>query len=158
MLSKRREVVPPKSLEIKQDDKFFSRIMSKETSMANSSRRVYYGGTSGAIPFMWESSPGTPKHTFADTSIPPLTPPPSYHSTSKSKSMHKKSTKQNLFSTIFPKLTSQNGRKTRVSPSSSMSSTTTSTSSSSLPSFYSSSSTFKNSKSSFYFFLYGVNN
>ncbi|KAJ9160419.1 hypothetical protein P3X46_025823 [Hevea brasiliensis] len=143
MLSKRREVVPPKSLEIKQDDKFFTRIMSKETSMANSSCRIYYGGASGAIPFMWELRPGTPKHTLANTSInPPLTPPPSYYSTLKSKSMYKRSLKQSIMSTIF-----HGKKKTHVSPSSSMSSTTTSSSSSSLSSFYySSSSTFKNSK------------
>ncbi|KAJ6975246.1 hypothetical protein NC653_031181 [Populus alba x Populus x berolinensis] len=50
--------VSQQSLEIKQNDKFFTRIMSKESSMANSSNRVYYGGASGAVPFMWESRPG----------------------------------------------------------------------------------------------------
>ncbi|CAK7340185.1 unnamed protein product [Dovyalis caffra] len=133
--------VSQNSIEIKQNDKFFTRIMSKETSMANSSSRVYYGGASGAIPFMWESSPGTPKHTFADTSIPPLTPPPSYHSTSKSNSTHKY-VKPNLLTSIFHRLTPKG---TRMSPSSSMSSSTSSSSSSS--SFYSSPSNFKHSKS-----------
>ncbi|WCJ20030.1 hypothetical protein M5689_002294 [Euphorbia peplus] len=109
-----------KNLEIEQDDKFFTRIMSKDTSMANSSTRVYYGGASGSVPFMWESRPGTPKHTFSDTSnIPPLTPPPSYFLRSKSKS------KQN---SLFPRFRKRN---THVSPSSSMSSTTTATTSSS---------------------------
>ncbi|XP_059654834.1 uncharacterized protein LOC132301611 [Cornus florida] len=46
--------------------------------MTNPSFRVYYG-VSGAVPFMWESQPGTPKHTSCDTSLPPLTPPPSYY-------------------------------------------------------------------------------
>lgn len=161
MLSKRHEaVVPPKSPAIKQDNKFFTRIMSKETSIANSSCRIYYGGASGAVPFMWESRPGTPKHnTFPNTSVnPPLTPPPSYYSTPKSKSMHKRSWKQSLMNTIFPRLTiiSHNGKKKTthdVSPSSFMSSNTTlssSSSSSSSSSFYSSSSPscgFKNSKS-----------
>lgn len=129
------------SLEIKQDDKFFTRIMSKETSMANSSCRVYYGGASGAIPFMWESRPGTPKHTFSDSSVPPLTPPPSYHSNSKSKSKHK-NIKPNLLTNIFPTLTP---KKTHMSPSASMSSATSS--SSSWSSFYSShSALFINSK------------
>ncbi|KAJ4824525.1 hypothetical protein Tsubulata_006936 [Turnera subulata] len=76
---------------INQDGKFLSRIMSKETSMANSSSRVYYGGASGAIPFMWESCPGTPKNaSYDDASFnPPLTPPPSHDSTLKSKPAHK---------------------------------------------------------------------
>ncbi|KAG6752083.1 hypothetical protein POTOM_044302 [Populus tomentosa] len=93
--------VSQQSLEIKQNDKFFTRIMSKESSMANSSNRVYYGGASGAVPFMWESRPGTPKHTLADTCIPPLTPPPSYHSSSKSNSMHKNNANPNIFTTLF---------------------------------------------------------
>ncbi|EEF41547.1 conserved hypothetical protein [Ricinus communis] len=141
------------SLEIKKDEKFFTRIMSKETSMANSSCRVYYGGASGAVPFTWESRPGTPKHTsFADntSNIPPLTPPPSYYSTSKSKSMRKR-TKQNLFNTIIPRLMTK--KTSHVSPSSSMSSTTTSSSSSSWTSrsssssYHSSPATFNDSKS-----------
>ncbi|KAJ6877570.1 hypothetical protein NC651_030350 [Populus alba x Populus x berolinensis] len=56
--------VSQQSLEIKQNDKFFTRIMSKESSMANSSNRVYYGGASGAVPFMWESRPGLMEGTM----------------------------------------------------------------------------------------------
>ncbi|KAK8651479.1 hypothetical protein V6N13_141080 [Hibiscus sabdariffa] len=88
-----------RGLQIKQDDKFFCRLMSKETSMANSSSRIYYGGASVAVPFMWESHPGTPKHPANHTCLPPLTPPPSYHS---SKFKQKKSSKPTLFSSIFP--------------------------------------------------------
>ncbi|KDP21679.1 hypothetical protein JCGZ_03350 [Jatropha curcas] len=152
MISARHEVASQKSLQIKQDDKFFTRIMSKEISIANSSSRVYYRDVSSAIPFDWESRPGTPKHTFSDTSIPPLTPPPSYYSTSKSKSMHKR-IKPNFLRNIFPKrlVTNQNNNKkttaTHVSPSSSMSSSTTSSSLSSWSSFYSSPSINKSSKS-----------
>ncbi|KAG5233009.1 Structural maintenance of chromosomes protein [Salix suchowensis] len=119
--------VSPQSIEIKHNDKFFTRIMSKESSIANSSNRVYYGGASGAIPFMWESSPGTPKHALADTCIPPLTPPPSYHSTSKSNCMHKNAN-PNILTTIFRRLTP---KRTRMSPSSSMSSTSSTSSRSS---------------------------
>ncbi|RDY03285.1 hypothetical protein CR513_13143, partial [Mucuna pruriens] len=73
-----------KSFRIKEGDRFFSRLMSKETSMANSSSRVfYYGETSIAVPFMWEAQPGTPKHPSSETCLPPLTPPPSYYSNSK---------------------------------------------------------------------------
>nr|POE94959.1 hypothetical protein CFP56_59735 [Quercus suber] len=82
--------------------KLFSRLLSKENSVANPSFRVYYGGNSGAIPFMWESQPGTPKHTFSEASIPPLTPPPSYYSSPTSKTM-KKNPKPNLLYTLFPK-------------------------------------------------------
>ncbi|GKU98273.1 hypothetical protein SLEP1_g11296 [Rubroshorea leprosula] len=95
-------------LQIKQDDKFFSRLMSKEASAANSSARVYYGGARGAVPFVWELQPGTPKHPSADTTLPPLTPPPSYYSNSKL-SMHEKNRRanakaaRNFISYIFPK-------------------------------------------------------
>nr|XP_011469968.1 PREDICTED: uncharacterized protein LOC105353079 [Fragaria vesca subsp. vesca] len=54
------------------------KLVAKETSVGNSSCRVYYGAAAGAVPFMWESQPGTPKHTLSETSLPPLTPPPSY--------------------------------------------------------------------------------
>ncbi|KAL6126824.1 hypothetical protein ACLB2K_074869 [Fragaria x ananassa] len=50
------------------------KLVAKETSVANSSCRVYYGAAAGAVPFMWESQPGTPKHTLSETSLPPLTP------------------------------------------------------------------------------------
>ncbi|MBA0599688.1 hypothetical protein Gorai_005896, partial [Gossypium raimondii] len=104
-----------KSLEIKQDDKFFSRLLSKENSVANPSFRVsvanpsfrvYYGGLPGAVPFMWESQPGTPKYTFSDTSIPPLTPPPSYYSNSNSKPIKNKHSRSGLFQALFPKMIS----------------------------------------------------
>lgn len=93
-----------KSLEIKQDDKFFSRLLSKENSVANPSFRVYYGGLPVAVPFMWESQPGTPKYTFSDTTIPPLTPPPSYYSNSNSKPIKNKHSRSGLFQALFPKM------------------------------------------------------
>lgn len=91
-----------KSLQIKQDDKFFSRLLSKESSMANPSLRVYYGGEPGAIPFLWESRPGTPKHTFCDSTLPPLTPPPSYYSNS-NKNPIKKHSRSSLLQALFSK-------------------------------------------------------
>ncbi|MBA0572832.1 hypothetical protein Golob_000140 [Gossypium lobatum] len=99
--SNSHELQPQEGPQIKQDDKFFSRLMSKETSMANSSCRIYYGGASVAVPFMWESQPGTPKHTFRDNVLPPLTPPPSYRVSFESKSKRKKSLKPTLLSSIF---------------------------------------------------------
>lgn len=99
---------PADFLLIKQDDKFFSRLLSKEsTAKGESSFRYYYcGGSSGSIPFVWESQPGTPKHKFSDTSLPPLTPPPSYQTNTHFKYLHKQS-KSNFFHSIFPKISSK---------------------------------------------------
>ncbi|KAK7276458.1 hypothetical protein RIF29_17597 [Crotalaria pallida] len=122
-----------KSFRIKQDDRFFSRLMSKETSMANTSSRVfYYGETSVAVPFTWEAQPGTPKHPLCETSLPPLTPPPSYFSNS-SKSLSKQRSSKannNIFSCILP-IRFSSGARMPSSPSSSSSSRSSSSSSSS---------------------------
>ncbi|PKA66871.1 alkylated DNA repair protein [Apostasia shenzhenica] len=103
------------SYQIIQDEKFYDRLLSKETSPAFPSFRVYYGGASGAVPFLWESQPGTPKHpmasgysTAAGAALPPLTPPPS-HSTVSSKKKNKKKaaggrSKRSLISAVLPKL------------------------------------------------------
>lgn len=57
-------------------------LSSKENNeTGETSFRVYYGATGAAVPFMWESQPGTPKHPIFDKNVnfvPPLTPPPSY--------------------------------------------------------------------------------
>jgi len=107
--------------------------MSKETSNANSSsRRVfYYGETSVAVPFMWEAQPGTPKHPLSETSLPPLTPPPSYSSNNyKSNGKRRNSKVNNIFFTILPRLVGSR-KSHNVSPSSSSSSWSSSSSSSS---------------------------
>lgn len=136
--------ISQKSFQTKHEDRLFTRALSKElNSTINSSFRVYYGGATGAIPFRWESRPGTPKHTFSETSIPPLTPPPSYYSTLHSAS--KASSKPTLLSSIFPRLTP---RKSRTSPSFS-SSSGSSSSSSSLASWPSSRSSSSSSPSAF---------
>ncbi|GLT59314.1 hypothetical protein SLA2020_321400 [Shorea laevis] len=72
---------PTKNIKISQDDKFFGRQSSRKTSVSYASYDECDGLT-GAVPFNWESQPGTPKNTLAsvasDTSRPrPLTPPPS---------------------------------------------------------------------------------
>ncbi|XAR68733.1 hypothetical protein NMG60_11000087 [Bertholletia excelsa] len=119
---------PQNSLQIKQDDKFFSKLLSKE---AAPSFRVYYGGASSAVPFLWESQPGTPKHAFADVaSLRPLTPPPSFYS-HKHKQPTKKHSRSNLLNTLFIKF---NLKKPTVWSSSFSSSSSSSTSSSSLSS------------------------
>ncbi|XP_077237246.1 uncharacterized protein LOC143878917 [Tasmannia lanceolata] len=91
-------------LQIKQDDKFYNRLLSKESSMANPSFRVYYGVAAGAVPFKWESQPGTPKHPSSTTTLPPLTPPPSYLSNSKKKPT-KTPSRYKPFNNILPRLT-----------------------------------------------------
>ncbi|XP_058734589.1 uncharacterized protein LOC131656061 [Vicia villosa] len=86
-------------LQIKQDDKFFSRLLSKENSISNPSFRV-----SVAVPFVWESQPGTPKHTFSKDTIPPLTPPPSYFNNANKKNEKKHSKSSKLFSAFLQKI------------------------------------------------------
>lgn len=108
MLSSEQDV-SQKWLKIKEDDKFFSRLLSKESSMANPSLRVYYGGVSGAVPFTWESQPGTPKHPFSEAVLPPLTPPPSYYSNAREKKSGNKQARSNLLHSIF-------SRMNRISP------------------------------------------
>ncbi|KAG0477014.1 hypothetical protein HPP92_013855 [Vanilla planifolia] len=90
-----------------QEDKFYSRLLSKESSASGPSFRVYYGVAAGSVPFLWESRPGTPKHAMAATTLPPLTPPPSYYfasSKSKKASSTAKSPKNGLMNTIRPRL------------------------------------------------------
>ncbi|XP_008776454.1 putative protein TPRXL [Phoenix dactylifera] len=127
MLSKSSDL-PQKSFQIRQDDKFYTRLLSKESSPANSSFRVYYGVASGSVPFLWESQPGTPKNTIPTTTIPPLTPPPSYYSSPASTSS-KKSSKSKLIHTILPRLTLRKAH-APPSPSVSLSSSPASSSSS----------------------------
>ncbi|XP_022735260.1 YLP motif-containing protein 1-like [Durio zibethinus] len=151
MFSASPDLAQNKTLQIMQEDKFFSRLLSKENSVANPSFRVYYGGVSGAVPFMWESQPGTPKHTFSDTSLPPLTPPPSYYSKSNSKPI-KKHSRSGLLHALFPKMISL--KKTNPVPSSPSSSSSSYWSSSPIflamsPGKYNSRSRFSTPRSSF---------
>lgn len=125
------ENLPQKSLQIQQHDKFFSRLLSKETSIANPSFRVYYGGLPGSVPFLWESQPGTPKSKFCDDTLPPLTPPPSYYTNYSNEKALKKTSRSNLLQTLFPK---RYTKKTQMpsSPSPSFWSSSSSSSDSSL--------------------------
>ncbi|OIW19054.1 hypothetical protein TanjilG_10615 [Lupinus angustifolius] len=100
-------------LQIKQDDKFFCRLLSKESSLSNPSFRVPV-----SVPFVWESQPGTPKYTFSEDTLPPLTPPPSYHLNTYKKPAKKRS-RTNLLLALLPKL---NLKKMILSSSSSLSS------------------------------------
>ncbi|CAL4908691.1 unnamed protein product [Urochloa decumbens] len=72
---------PQSPLRITHDGEFYARLLTKESSSlgGNPSFR-YYGAGPGAVPFVWESQPGTPKDAYsAAAAAPAITPPPSYH-------------------------------------------------------------------------------
>ncbi|KAK9742275.1 hypothetical protein RND81_03G160600 [Saponaria officinalis] len=112
--------------------------LSKENRVSGeTSFRVYYGTNGAAVPFMWESRPGTPKHPIFGNSrelnddfVPPLTPPPSYATTFGQRM--KKRSKSRIFDRILLSVSRKNSHDTLVSSSSSpLSWSTTSSSSSS---------------------------
>lgn len=111
-----------------------SKIIVKESSQVNSSSRIYYYG-GASVPFLWETQPGTPKHSLFSESfrVPPLTPPPSYYSSSSSSGNHmsKARTKQTRF---VKTLLSRHVSRPSFSWSSTSSSSSSSYSSSSPPS------------------------
>ncbi|KAL0401113.1 UNVERIFIED_CONTAM: hypothetical protein Slati_4141200 [Sesamum latifolium] len=123
-----------------ENDKFnFSRLLSREKyNQGEASFRVlYYGGAAGSVPFLWESQPGTPKHTFNDDPLPPLTPPPSYQSSPRPSPLQKKNSKNSrFFNSIFARAPSRKISASRSfsPPPSSSSSSSFSPSSCSLPS------------------------
>ncbi|KAI3458440.1 hypothetical protein Pfo_015103 [Paulownia fortunei] len=98
---------------LQDDDKFFSRLLSREKYNSSkqgeaSFRVLYYGGATGSVPFLWESQPGTPKHTLSDNPLPPLTPPPSYQSSPRANPLQKKNSKNSkFFNSIFPRVPSK---------------------------------------------------
>lgn len=81
---------PPSPLRITHDGEFYARLLTRESSLANPSFR-YYGAGPAAVPFGWESQPGTPKDCAScritlscspageASVLPAITPPPSYH-------------------------------------------------------------------------------
>ncbi|WOL12555.1 protein NRT1/ PTR FAMILY 2.7-like [Canna indica] len=84
-------------------------LQSKESSSsANASFRVYYGVATGAVPFLWESEPGTPKHTISAAALPALSPPPSYFYRKKNKDVesaaHESSSSKSLVHHLLRKM------------------------------------------------------
>ncbi|KAM3411123.1 hypothetical protein ACQJBY_003018 [Aegilops geniculata] len=74
---------PQSPLRITHDGEFYARLLTRESSLANPSFR-YYGAGPAAVPFGWESQPGTPKDASCcrkalPAAVPAITPPPSYH-------------------------------------------------------------------------------
>ncbi|KAG5598448.1 hypothetical protein H5410_029818 [Solanum commersonii] len=115
-------------------DQFLSRKSLSSMNKKLSNVEVYYGNAPLAVPFKWESQPGTPKVKIIETPLPPLTPPPSFLE-KKMKNAIKKQTKgkflQRLF--FFPKLTILRESQLQPSPTSSSSSSSLSSSSFSSP-------------------------
>lgn len=79
---------PQSPLRITHEGEFYARLLTRESSLGNPSFR-YYGAGTGAVPFVWESQPGTPKDAYscrmlaaaaaAAAVAPVITPPPSYY-------------------------------------------------------------------------------
>ncbi|KAL2488555.1 uncharacterized protein Fot_41847 [Forsythia ovata] len=112
-----------KSIRIRPEEKFSSRRLSRELSIStDNSIEVYYRDSSVGVPFLWESQPGTPKVKFRrETPLPPLTPPPSFHS-SPARNPAKIHLKSNLIQSFLPKLNVKKSQFQQSSPSSSSSS------------------------------------
>lgn len=57
-----------------------SKILSRESSVGQSSRIYYQNTTNEGVPFKWEMQPGTPLNPPRVEVIPPPTPPPAVQS------------------------------------------------------------------------------
>lgn len=108
--------LPSMSIKTKEDRRF-SIPLSSEMSKHNSSLEVYYGDAPVAVPFKWESQPGTPRVRFHEKPLPPLTPPPSFLFNSPQTPSRKISKpKGGILQAILPRFTST--RKNHSSPAS----------------------------------------
>ncbi|XP_022860827.1 uncharacterized protein LOC111381289 [Olea europaea var. sylvestris] len=113
---------PLKSIRIRPEGKFSRPRLSHEVSIfIDDSFEVYYRDSSVGVPFLWESQPGTPKVKFRESTLPPLTPPPSFHS-SPARNLTKIHHKSNLIESILPKISVKKRLVQQSSPSSSSSS------------------------------------
>ena len=79
---------PQSPLRITHEGEFYARLLTRESSVGNPPSFRYYGAGTGAVPFVWESQPGTPKDAYSSSSsrmlaaaavAPVITPPPSYY-------------------------------------------------------------------------------
>ncbi|KAG6416040.1 hypothetical protein SASPL_123462 [Salvia splendens] len=91
---------------LSQRDKFLSRHhkrynSSKQAGGEASFRVLYYGAGAGSVPFLWESQPGTPKHKLSDGPLPPLTPPPQFHSSPLASPGSKKKHRRKIFNIVL---------------------------------------------------------
>ncbi|XP_047337105.1 uncharacterized protein LOC124940628 [Impatiens glandulifera] len=87
------------------EPKFHGKLLSKNDILTTApSFRIYYGGVSGSVPFLWESEPGTPKHSATSLPLPPLTPPPSYYYQNSTGSKKHGFTRYNLLRNLWSKI------------------------------------------------------
>jgi hypothetical protein len=78
---------PQSPLRITHEGEFYARLLTRESSVGNPPSFRYYGAGTGAVPFLWESQPGTPKDAYSSRTmltaaaavLPVITPPPSYY-------------------------------------------------------------------------------
>ncbi|PPD80432.1 hypothetical protein GOBAR_DD22638 [Gossypium barbadense] len=81
-----------------------SYFFTRRSSRGVVSCEDYHEGATVAIPFNWESEPGTPKVKSCEIPrLPPLTPPPSYFYATPKRTSVKQHSKPKLLNTIFPK-------------------------------------------------------
>ncbi|KAK3227465.1 hypothetical protein Dsin_007327 [Dipteronia sinensis] len=106
-----------------EEDKYYLSSRSSILSKENNPSFRFYNNYDGAVPFLWESRPGTPKCSFNETTlIPPLTPPPSYFNSneksSSSSSSSPRSRSSKLLHVLFPKMMNLKKSNSSVSSSS----------------------------------------
>ncbi|MBA0609524.1 hypothetical protein Godav_021563 [Gossypium davidsonii] len=107
-----------------------SYFFTRRSSRGVVSCEDYHEGATVAIPFNWESEPGTPKVKSCEIPrLPPLTPPPSYFYATPKRTSVKQHSKPKLLNTIFPKRLRRKPR-VQLSPAASSSSSSSSASSS----------------------------
>ncbi|GJY94068.1 RNA-directed DNA polymerase, eukaryota, reverse transcriptase zinc-binding domain protein [Tanacetum coccineum] len=118
--------LPSMTIKTKEDRRFStssSRRLSSEMTMHHSSVEVYYGGAPVAVPFKWESQPGTPRVRFRETPLPPLTPPPSFlFNSPKTPNRKDSKPKGGMLHAILPRLITRKNQNYPASPASSESS------------------------------------
>jgi hypothetical protein len=123
----------------KQGSKLHAKMLSKEAAaqLAVPSFRVYYSvASAGAVPFLWESQPGTPKNDSPSAAVlPPLTPPPSYYAAGRGSAGARSRNRRHggLLGAVLPRITllRRPGGSQATPPCSSWSSSSSSWSSSS---------------------------
>jgi hypothetical protein len=120
-----KEEIREPGLFAKQGSKLHAKMLSKEAAaqLAVPSFRVYYSvASAGAVPFLWESQPGTPKNDSPSAAaLPPLTPPPSYYASDKKGGGGRSSKKRRGAAAIFAFLRWRPQRQTSTPSSSSWS-------------------------------------
>ncbi|GAA0138583.1 hypothetical protein LIER_00300 [Lithospermum erythrorhizon] len=83
-------------------EKLSLEALSRDFSV-NSTSSEYYADSPVAVPFRWESQPGTPKLRYRESLIPPLTPPPSYTLSPARKHVKKQPKTTSLLQNVLPR-------------------------------------------------------